>query len=140
MSDAKITPRMAGPEHMVLNVLIRRETHPCRYEPCEQCPWRKDQVGNFPPEPFRVSAHTAYDAAVPMFGCHMSKPASPLTCAGFLLSAGALHNIGVRLGLTRGLALDKVTSSVPLFSSYREMAIANGVAPDDFVLARCRDR
>jgi hypothetical protein len=70
----------------------------------------------------------------------MSKTAAPLTCAGFLLSYGAQHNLLVRMALARGqLDLDKVNSNVPLFRTYREMAIANGVSPDDPVLRECRD-
>jgi hypothetical protein len=47
----------------------------------------------------------------------------------------------VRIAMAcRGLDLDRVHSDVPLFPNYRLMAIANGVAADDPVLALCRDR
>jgi hypothetical protein len=75
-----------------------------------------------------------------MFACHMSGRNSQ-TCAGFLLSGGAIHNLLVRMALAdERIALDKVTSSVPLYPNYREMAIANGVDPDDPVLKPCREK
>lgn len=106
-------------------------------EPCRRCPWLVDSpVGAFPPEVFRLSAHTTYDQATRKFGCHASKPAEPLTCAGFLLR-GAAHNLAVRMhGPDIATA---VSSDRPLYATYREMAIANGVDPDDSVLAPCRD-
>jgi hypothetical protein len=90
----------------------------------------------------RISAPTAYDAAMSTFECHMSPASAPQTCAGFLLSSGALHNILVRLRLADGrLDLDKIKDAgLRLFKSYRAMAIANRVAPDDPVLAPCRDK
>jgi len=129
--------RRAGNGHAVVTVEGKGGY---RRKPCEQCPWRCDMTSRFPAEAFRLSADTAYDAAFHAFGCHMSPAAKPATCAGFLLSAGALHNIVVRLALAAGrLDIDKVSSGVPLFTSYRTMAIANGVAADDPVLAPCRD-
>jgi hypothetical protein len=140
----KITRRrMAGRKHAVITVVSKadgRRSH--RVKPCAQCPWRRDQAGSFPAEAFRLSAPTAYDAAMSNFGCHMSPASAPLTCAGFLLSAGALHNLLVRIGLATGridrAKLDR--DGLALFKSYRAMAIANGVAPDDPVLALCRDK
>lgn len=115
--------------------------HHHRREPCAECPWREDSpVGRFPAEAYRHSAATCYDMAQTTFACHMHGADKPATCAGFLLCGSAYHNFVVRLALMNGaLDLDKITSSVPVYSSYREMAIANGVAADDSALARCRD-
>jgi hypothetical protein len=134
--------RMAGRRHAVISThTTGRAQAAYRREPCDECPWRVDQVGAFPAEAFRISAPTAYDAAMTTFGCHMSKHSAPATCAGALLSEGAVHNLSVRLGMAnRGLDLAAVHSDVPLFPNYRLMAIANGVAADDPVLAPCRDR
>jgi hypothetical protein len=134
--------RLAGPRHAVITVEGGTKGRGYRVEPCAQCPWRCDQQGMFPAEAFRLSAPTAYDAAMSTFGCHMSPASAPQTCAGFLLSRGALHNILVRLRLADGrLHLDKIKNAgLRLFQSYRAMAIANGVAPDDPVLAPCRDK
>lgn len=113
----------------------------CR-RPCPQCPWRADlPTGVFPPEAYRHSASTAYDMAPNTFACHMAGPDSPKDCAGFLMR-GADHNLAVRLKIIRK-ALDPRQISdggFPLYDSYRAMAEANGVDPDDPALARCRDR
>lgn len=107
-----------------------------RETPCGPCPWLVDApVGFFPPEVFKHSARTAYDLATHVFGCHTSSREKPLTCAGFLLR-GADHNLSVRM---RGPGVDAVYSDRPLYANYRAMAIANGVAPNDPDLARCRD-
>jgi hypothetical protein len=135
--------RLAGPEHAVITVVgTSPKGRGYRNEPCAQCPWRLDQVGEFPAEAFRISAPTAYDTAWSTFGCHMSPASAPQTCAGFLLSPGALHNLAVRLRLADGrLDLAKVErAGLRLFKTYRAMAIANGVAPDDPMLALCRDK
>ncbi|MET8848538.1 DUF6283 family protein [Amycolatopsis sp. NPDC004625] len=106
-------------------------------KPCPTCPWLlESRVGAFPPEVFRLSAHTTYDQGTRRFGCHASRPDEPLTCAGFLLR-GAAHNLAVRMhGPDIATA---VSSDRPLYDNYRAMAIANGVDPDDPVLAPCRD-
>jgi hypothetical protein len=98
-------------------------------------------VGKFPAEAFKLSAPVAYDMAASTFGCHMSPTDAPQTCAGFLLSPGAMHNLGVRLRLFAGkLDLVKIRrAGLQLFRTYRAMAIANGVATDDPVLGPCRD-
>jgi hypothetical protein len=142
MKSTITNTRMAGKDHVVVTVLTEgRKAAAFRREPCEQCPWRKDQVGKFPAEAFRHSAPTCYDAAMSTFGCHMSKQASPLTCAGFLLSESAQHNLMVRISAaTMGLKRENISSPVPIFPNYREMAVANGVAADDPVLEPCRDR
>ena len=110
-----------------------------RKTPCEGCPWLKENDGSFPAEAFRHSASTAYDMATNKFGCHDSGTSKPATCAGFLLR-GAEHNMQVRLDYLTGRivpALLKEGES-PLHGSYFEMAVANGVDPDDSVLKRCR--
>ncbi|MFG1880174.1 DUF6283 family protein [Sphaerisporangium sp. NPDC049003] len=103
--------------------------------PCRRCPWRRDApVGAFPPEVFRHSAHTAYDLAVATFGCHASDTRHPSTCAGFILR-GAADNLTLRM---RGHDYSDVQSDVDLYDNYQQMAIANGVDPDDPALAPCR--
>lgn len=112
-----------------------------RRKPCPTCPWRKDAaIGAFPAEAFRISANTAYDGAMATFSCHESGAKAPATCAGFLL-ANSANNIGVRIALSMGrLDMEQVGNpdDVPLFESYRAMAIANGVCPDDPRIAACR--
>jgi hypothetical protein len=108
--------------------------------PCPQCPWREDSpIGVFPAEAYRHSAATAYDMAQTTFACHMAGKERPLTCAGFLLR-GSMHNLLIRLAQIRGtLNLRDVSDGgAPLYESYRAMAIANGVAPDDPALQPCR--
>ncbi|MET8997201.1 DUF6283 family protein [Amycolatopsis sp. NPDC004169] len=105
--------------------------------PCARCPWLRDSpVGAFPPEVFRHSARTTYDLATHKFGCHASTPEQPKTYAGFLLR-GAAHNLSVRVhgpDVTTAVSCDRA-----LYDNYREMAIANGVHPDDPSIASCRD-
>lgn len=111
-----------------------------RRTPCAECPWRMDvKPGVFPADAFRESANTAYDSALKTFGCHMSKTTAPHTCAGFLVRH-AENNIGVRLALSgERIDLDRVSDGgVPLYPSYREMAIANGVPADDPALDQVR--
>lgn len=110
-----------------------------RRQPCSKCPWRIDATGEFPAEAFRHSAGTAYDMAQHTFGCHESGAQKPATCAGFLLRGGA-HNLSVRLGYMTGRIKDDVSDGGhQLYENYRAMAIANGVPPDDEILALCRD-
>jgi len=112
-----------------------------RRKPCKTCPWRRDAaIGRFPAEAFRKSAETAYDLARESFACHEQGVENPATCAGFLLR-GADHNLSVRIAVRTGqLDLDAVSNAddVDLFGSYREMAVANGVDPDDPRLRPCR--
>ena len=127
----KISP--ASERDQVLTVVGGAGTY--RREPCAACPWRVDQTGQFSAQAFRNSAETAYDGSFITFACHETGAEKPAICAGFLLR-NSLNNIGARLkGLAGGAGC---RSTVGLFSSYREMAIANGVSPDDPVLARCR--
>lgn len=144
MSEAKVTKaryagrNKRGQEHQVLRV----EGGPgqaYRRQPCATCPWRVDAVGEFPAEAFRISAHTAYDAAMETFACHTNGVQKPAICAGFLLR-NADHNLMVRFKLMQG-SIDMAqvgNGGVQLHGSYRAMAEANGVAPDDPVLAPCR--
>lgn len=108
-------------------------------KPCADCPWRKDApIGRFPAEAFRLSAKTAYDASDRTFACHMAGSIEPKTCAGFLLS-NSVNNLAVRVAMLKGqYNPDDVSSDVPLYESYREMAIANGVPEDDPMIAPCR--
>jgi len=128
-------------EYGVVPVLSRGgSVHAARRQPCEQCPWRQDvPTHRFPAEAFRVSAPTAYDMSESTFGCHMSPADAPATCAGFLLRHG-VNNLGVRMAQISGrLDVSRVKDNgVELYRSYREMAIANGVDPDDPVLVPVR--
>ncbi len=110
----------------------------CR-QPCPQCPWRRENAGNFSAEAFRTSANTSYDAATATFACHMSSTEDPAVCAGFLLQ-NAVHNMGVRLRAITGRYDPSQMSDggADLFNSYREMAEANGVDPADEALTGCR--
>lgn len=134
--------RPAGDDHQVVTVkrdAERKNGHLYRRKPCAKCPWRVDAVGEFPAEAFKHSASTAYDMSDRVFGCHDSGTSKPATCAGFLLR-GAYHNLRVRMAyLTGEIQDDLEEDGLELFESYREMAIANGVDPDDPVLADCRD-
>lgn len=135
---AKITARHPCDEnHEVVTVTGGGFAY--RREPCDECPWRKDRpVGTFPAEAYRRSANTAEDAATHMFSCHMAGSGRPQTCAGFLLKNSANH-LGVRIAILSGrVDMAKVSSKVELYDSYRDMAVANGVTPDDPALARCR--
>lgn len=111
-----------------------------RRTPCPTCPWRKDAVGEFPAEAFRRSAQTAYDVSMHTFACHSSGQKRPATCAGFLLSSGAAHNLSVRLKQRDGkLDLNQVSDGgVELFGCYRDMAVANGVDPGEDILKPMR--
>lgn len=134
---SRITRRQpAGPDHQV--VTVKGASWGYRREPCEQCPWRIDQTGGFPAEAFVLSAHTAYDAAVETFACHMSGQDKPATCAGFLLQ-NAEHNLLVRLRLADGrIDPTLISTRVALHKDYVAMAIANGVPADHPALNDCR--
>lgn len=128
-----VTP--ADENHQVLTLVGGNGAY--RRQPCRDCPWRVDATGEFPAEAFRVSAHTAYDMADHMFGCHQSGAAKPATCAGFLLR-GADHNMAVRMARIMGEKLDVDDGGHELHENYVAMAVANGVDPDDPVLRPCR--
>lgn len=107
----------------------------CQTHPCPTCPWRRDApTGTFPPEVFRHSARTTYDLATEKFGCHTSGRDHPKTCAGFLLR-GASDNLAVRMHAAQYAG---VHTTVDLYDDYRQMAVANGVNPDDPALRPCR--
>ena len=94
--------------------------------------------GTFPAEAFRHSAETAYDMSQHSFACHESGAEKPATCAGFLLH-GADHNLAVRLRRMRGQIKNDISDGGhDLHHSYRDMAEANGVSPDDPSLTKCR--
>lgn len=129
--------RQADDNHQV--VTVEGGGHRYMRSPCATCPWRKDAVGEFPAEAFRLSAHTAYDGAMEGFACHTAGTEAPATCAGFLLK-NAVNNIGTRLRVIDGSYDPRNVSDGghELFDSYREMAVANGVDERDPVLRRCR--
>lgn len=132
-----VRTRPAGPEHQV--VTLEGKCSSYRRTPCNDCPWRKDAVGEFPAQAFVHSASTAYDMAESVFSCHASGAAKPAVCAGFLLR-GADHNMAVRLGKITGRFQDDVSDGgVALHNNYRAMALANGVSADDPAIAPCRD-
>jgi hypothetical protein len=135
-----VATRVAGPDHAVLTLHSSggaKHGHCTRV--CAQCPWRLDSpVGEFPAEAYRHSAPTAYDGAMTTFACHMAGAEAPATCAGFLLK-NADNNIAVRLSMmTSRLDPSDIRETVPLYESYRAMAEANGVEPNDPVLSPCR--
>lgn len=139
MKARVINRARAGDSHNVVTVESEGENHRYRRAPCAECPWRRDaKVGAFPAEAFRLSARTAYDMGKSSFACHMVPKSQPATCAGFLLR-GATHSQQVRIAQAMGrLDLSKVKSDVALYDSYRAMAEANGVDPQDPVLQPCR--
>lgn len=129
--------RVADERHQVVTVKGGRGSY--RRQPCSDCPWRVDAVGEFPAEAFRLSARTSYDMNEHVFGCHQSGTERPATCAGFLLR-GAEHNLSVRLRRMDGTIADDVgDGGNELHANYRAMAEANGVAADDPILIPCRD-
>lgn len=112
---------------------------PAQKRPCANCPWRTDAPpGEFPVERYRRLAASAYDGSVVLFACHKSLDGGEVTCAGFL-ERGALHNMAVRLAYATGRLehLDR-GGGHRLHASYKAMAIANGVPPDDPALQPCR--
>jgi hypothetical protein len=131
-----------GPDHQVVTVSRPADgpAHTFRREVCAECPWRKDSpIGAFPVEAYRHSARTATDMAGSTFACHMSGSEKPATCAGFLLSDSAYHNMIVRLARMRNRMLpEQVERTAPTYRTYREMAEANGVDPNDPALRECR--
>ena len=145
-SEVKIIrQRQADVNHSVVTAEVNYAQAPRPAEkhspqPCRECPWKRENVGLFPSEAFRYSAHTAYDNSVTTFACHAVALEATQICTGFLLR-GSFHNLAVRLMLARKLLMppeDGPVYSETLFGSYRQMAEANGVDPSDPVLTRCR--
>lgn len=143
---AASTPRKRGTvvdvrpvdaDHQVVSVVSGGGAH--RKEPCGGCPWRVDQTGEFPAGAFVESARTAYDMSESEFACHESGKDKPATCAGFLMR-GADHNWTSRKLYINGTRdFDAITDGGhELHDSYRAMAEANGVDPDEPALGPCR--
>lgn len=128
--------RAAGADHQVVSTVGAHSGY--MKKPCALCPWRVDATGEFPAEAFKHSASTSYDMSDRIFACHDSGVDKGKTCAGFLLR-GADNNLAVRLGYMSGkYHRDVKDGGHELHDSYRDMAVANGVDPDDEVLRQCR--
>ncbi|WP_279582315.1 DUF6283 family protein [Fodinicola feengrottensis] len=113
------------------------DQRPYQIEPCTTCPWLVDSaVGRFPAEVFRHSARTAYDLNVERFACHSSPGDEIRARAGFLL-CGAASNLSIRLHRPSS---EEIRCDRDLYASYHDLAVANGVDPDDATLASCRDK
>lgn len=112
-----------------------------RSKPCSTCPYRKDSaLGRFPPKAYTEAAEVSYDMAQKTFACHEAGVERATVCAGFLLT-NAHNNMRVRIAQIDGrYTPDKVGNpdNVPLYASYKDMAVANGVDPDHPSLAKCR--
>lgn len=136
-----IHTRRAGSNHQVVTCKERgTRKGGFRKTLCKTCPWKKENTGLFPSEAFRLSANTAYDMSTHVFGCHegFERKGVVQTCAGFLVK-GSGDNLHVRLALMNGQKLPDVPKDT-LHESYRDMAIANGVDPEDPVLKPIPDR
>lgn len=134
----EIQRRPAGPDHEVVTFSTPHKDH-YRRTPCGGCPWVVENTGDFPSEAFGHSARTSYDASDHVFSCHESGQERPSTCAGFLLR-NADNNLAIRMRIALGkLNPDEVhEDGRELHASYRDMAIANGMDPDDERLKECR--
>lgn len=109
-----------------------------RKRPCAECPWRRDApAGHFPPQAFQRLAASSYDMERTIFQCHDTTDETPLVCAGFL-ERGADNNLTVRLAYMDGMEKQDRSGGEELFDDFREMAVANGVDPDDITLKPCR--
>lgn len=128
-----VQARMAGENHRVVTVVGSSDY---QRQPCAECPWRKANVGSFPAEAFRHSAITAHDMAQTTFACHMKGVDRSSVCAGFLLF-GADDNLSVRMARAKRRMMDVRGNAEELFATYRLMAEANGVPPDDPALEHC---
>lgn len=125
-----------GDDHAVSTIKGGNSAY--RKKPCSDCPWKVSSTGVFPAMAFEHSAITAFDMSSHQFGCHQSGVSKPAACAGFLL-AGSAHNLATRLARIKGEVKNDVQNGGnELYPSYREMAIGNGVSPDNPILSRCR--
>jgi hypothetical protein len=112
--------------------------------PCTDCPWRTDvEPGQFEQHRFAQLKRTSEQPEVvspadfltqPMFACHQTQEGREQACAGWLVVAARTGNLRIRIALARReLPLEAVEPGAgwpPLFSSYEEMAAAQG-RPDD---------
>ena len=139
MPERPTVTRMRPADENNQVVTVRGGDGQYRRRPCGGCPWRVDQTGSFPAEAFAHSAETAYDMSTHMFGCHEGGTDRPVTCAGFLLR-GAENNMAWRMRVATGqIDMGQVSDAgIELHESYRAMAVANGLDPDDPSLRRCR--
>lgn len=120
--------------------------HPGR--PCSNCPWRLDAPpGEFPACRYESLTATAgrpgkeVGFSAPIFACHRSRDGEEFACAGWLATVGYDH-LGMRLAVAMGrlepAAFEPGPDWPPLYATYADLAVANGVDPDDEVLRRCR--
>lgn len=101
---------------------------------CSECPWRKDvPVGRFPPERYVALKNTVEQGLNNLFACHKTSDGEPSACVGFLLVDGP-NNWTARLAAITGeFDPRKLEAAGPLYDSFQEMALANGVSPEDLV-------
>jgi hypothetical protein len=132
---AKIIHSRPADENNVVHTIQGGRGDYCQ-TPCPECPWRKEKAGSFPAEAFRISALTSYDMATHTFACHMRGSKNPAVCAGFLLR-GADDNLAIRIQRAQGRMRDVSANGATLHKSYRAMAVANGVSPQDPCLKDC---
>lgn len=108
-----------------------------RDTPCPECPWNvKAEKGKFTVERYRSLAGSSKQELCCIFACHMSHEDHPIACAGYLAVCGGT-SINVRLMQAYGhidLERVKIPEDHVLYGSYGELAVANGVDPDDPVL------
>jgi uncharacterized protein DUF6283 len=140
-----IDERPAGMDHVVTTL---EGDDGYRREVCATCPWRLDAVGAFPAEAFLLSARTGCDASgfdlygegiLSLFACHTSGEAgrAATTCAGYVLRGD--RAVGWRIAFAKGKFDPKKVrdGGHQLFESYRAMAMANGVDPNDPRMVGC---
>ena len=101
---------------------------------CDECPWRTDvPAGKFPPERYAALANTCLQGwpPRPIFACHKTPEGREQACVGYLMLNGE-NNIAVRIAASTGrLDFGALKARGPLYSGFREMAIANGFDPGD---------
>lgn len=146
MTAKLINRRLAGSDHAVLTVEGGGRYY--RREPCSDCPWRRDAVGKFPAEAFRHSINTGtdgakilqvgFDDATHTFGCHQSGQKKPATCAGYILRGADAISWRLAVAFNKFDPARVKSGGIKLFDNYYEMAVANGLPPDDPALDACR--